>query len=245
MTTTIGAAIRSMALAGTAAILLTPSLNGPASAQDAAPAPVEFHATISVKPEAMDGFLAVMRENARASRAEEGNVSFDVYGREEGGNELFLMERWADRAAVEAHGRTPHLQAVVARVDGDLAAAPQEQPLVRLSPMAPEKPIANPAATRNVAVTIHVKPEMRERFQATLLDVVEPSRAAPGNLAFDVYHHADDENAFFIMERWTSVAEHEAHLEQPYNEPLNAIFEESLAQPLGEGRRLLKDLAPS
>ncbi|AMB43321.1 putative quinol monooxygenase [Methylobacterium sp. AMS5] len=245
MTKTLDAAIRSAALAGTAALLLAASPGGAASAKDAAPTPIEFYASISVKPEAMDGFLAVMRANARASRAEAGNVSFDAYRRADCGNELLLMERWADEAAVEAHGQTPHLQAVVDRVESDLNGAPQELHLVRLSPMAPEKPITDPAATRNVAVTLHVKPEKREAFQQALLDVVEPSRAAPGNFAFDVYCHEDDEGTFFIMERWTNAAAHEAHLAQPYNEPLNAIWAESLARPLGEDRRLLLDAAPS
>lgn len=137
MTKTLDAAIRSAALAGTAALLLAASPGGAASAKDAAPTPIEFYASISVKPEAMDGFLAVMRANARASREEAGNVSFDVYRRADCGNELLLMERWTNAAA------------------------------------------------------------------------------------------------------------HEAHLAQPYNEPLNAIWAESLARPLGEGRRLLSDAAPS
>jgi len=244
MTNTLGTAIRTAALVGTAAFLLAASPGGAASAKDA-PTPIEFYGLISVKPEAMDRFLSVMRANARASREEVGNVSFDVYRGEDGGTELLLMERWADESAVEAHGRTPHLQAVVGRVEGDLNGAPQELHLVRLSPMAPDKPIADPTATRNVAVTLHAKPEKREAFQQALLDVVEPSRAAPGNLAFDVYRHQDDENTFFIMERWTNAAAHEAHLAQPYNEPLNAILEGTLAQPLGKGRRLLSDVAPN
>ncbi|MCJ2032102.1 antibiotic biosynthesis monooxygenase [Methylobacterium sp. J-043] len=204
MTNTLDAAIRSAALAGTAD---PPSRSvpgrgggGAASAKDAAPTPIEFYASISVKPEAMDGFLAVMRANARASREEAGTVSFDAYRRADCGNELLLMERWANEAAVEAHGQTPHLQAVVDRIESDLNGAPQELHLVRLSPMAPEKPITDPAATRNVAVTLHVKPEKREAFQQALLDVVEP---------------------------------------------FNAIWAESLARPLGEGRRLLSDAAPS
>lgn len=62
-------------------------------------------------------FLPLMRENARASVADEpGCLRFDVclpVGGEGGGDgsEVFLYELYADRAAFDAHLASPHYRA--------------------------------------------------------------------------------------------------------------------------------------
>lgn len=204
---------------------------------------VTMFVTLPIQPDALESFLPVMRENIAGSRAEPGNISFDVYRSEGGGADLFLIERWESEAALDTHMQTPHLQAVITRVETDLRAPAEEVRLTRLSDPAPWPEVDDPLPTRNLIVSLQIRPERRDEFVEALLATVEPARAAPGAIVFDVYQHEDDPNALVIIERWESPQAHEAHLEQPYNEPLNAIFEESLARPLAEGRRLLSDVS--
>jgi len=51
-----------------------------------------------------------------------------------------------------------------------------------------------------VCVTIHVKPELAERFLEATLDNARNTRKEPGNLRFDVLRREDDENRFFLYE---------------------------------------------
>ncbi len=44
-----------------------------------------------------------------ASRAEAGNIMYSYYIPTDGGDDLFLLEKWRDEAALAEHGKQPHL----------------------------------------------------------------------------------------------------------------------------------------
>lgn len=202
--------------------------------------------TLPLHEEALDDFMPIMHENVRESRAEPGNIAFNVYSLEDGGSDLFLVELWESEEALASHMETPHLGAVETAVETALRAPATTVNLVELSPTVAPAEIPSPATTRNVIVSLQLLPEERDAFVEVLLDTVEPSRSAPGNLGFDVYQDIEDPNAIVLVERWESAEAHEAHLEQDYNEPLNAIFESSIAEPLvdgPDGRRLAQDVS--
>lgn len=45
-----------------------------------------------------------------ASRAEEGNMKYDYYIPTDGSNDLLLVEKWSDAAALTEHGQMPHFK---------------------------------------------------------------------------------------------------------------------------------------
>ncbi len=62
-----------------------------------------------LKPGAMAAFRQLMDKNARDSCAHEpGCRRFDVLVPSEGGDRVFLYEIYDDRAAFDAHLKTPH-----------------------------------------------------------------------------------------------------------------------------------------
>jgi (4S)-4-hydroxy-5-phosphonooxypentane-2,3-dione isomerase len=72
---------------------------------------VEFE----VKADEVDRFHALIAENARASvRDEPGCLQFDVTRAEDAANRILLYEVYKDRAAFEAHAKTPHFAAFFA-----------------------------------------------------------------------------------------------------------------------------------
>lgn len=199
---------------------------------------------LPLKAGALETFLPVMQANAEASREEAGNISFDVFQGEDGSDTLLLFESWQDRAAHSAHLELPHLKAVEARAGSDFAGTPTSVWVVDV-PGLPghERPsIPNAGSTRNVIVRLHVKPEARETFVNGFAEVIPQARSAPGNYIFDLYQETDNANGFVLLERWESVAAHEAHLGQPYSQKLDGIVPDTLAQP--PERHLLRDVAP-
>ena len=71
---------------------------------------IVLNVTYRCKPGMRDAFLErIMAEGIDiACRAEKGNLKYDYYYPADGGDELLLVEKWQDAAALKAHGETPH-----------------------------------------------------------------------------------------------------------------------------------------
>lgn len=210
--------------------------------------PIYLFNILPVDAAAYDSFLPVMVHNAQQSRQEKGNIAFDVFGKEQGGSSIYLFEQWQSQPALDEHMETPHLQKVINSVEAGIMRDNAEQSsavLRKISTPTHATHIESPADTRNVIVTFNVKADYLARFKEALVDVVTPSRQAPGNLVFEVFQNTNDDNQLVVYERWSSAAQHEDHLKQPYIKALLDIVEQGLAAPLeGNNRLLLKDLAP-
>ena len=71
---------------------------------------IVLNVTYKCKPDMREEFLeAIMADGVDvASRAEEGNIKYDYYTPLEGDDELLLLEKWADDAALDLHREQPH-----------------------------------------------------------------------------------------------------------------------------------------
>jgi quinol monooxygenase YgiN len=71
---------------------------------------IVLNVTYRCKPDMRDAFLErIMAEGIdEACRGEKGNLKYDYYYPADDGDELLLVEKWQDAAALEAHGETPH-----------------------------------------------------------------------------------------------------------------------------------------
>lgn len=66
---------------------------------------VEFE----LKPAHRDAFIALMKEHARLSQAEDGCQQFDVLQAQDEPNKIFFVESWRDQAALEVHSQVPRM----------------------------------------------------------------------------------------------------------------------------------------
>ncbi|MBR6040063.1 MAG: antibiotic biosynthesis monooxygenase [Clostridia bacterium] len=71
---------------------------------------IVLNVTYKCRPELREEFLeAILREGIdEASRKEPGNLKYDYYIPFDGGDDLLLVEKWRDEAALKAHAETPH-----------------------------------------------------------------------------------------------------------------------------------------
>ncbi len=66
--------------------------------------------TMLLKPEYREAFLSAILDDAKSSlQNEPGCVRFDIAQDEQNPNRFFLHEIYKDKAAFEAHVKTPHL----------------------------------------------------------------------------------------------------------------------------------------
>ena len=71
---------------------------------------IVLNVTYKCKPGMNKAFLAKLNEEglAAACRAEDGNIKYHYYLPTDGSDELLLVEKWRDKAALKAHAAQPH-----------------------------------------------------------------------------------------------------------------------------------------
>lgn len=99
----------------------------------AANAHVHVVATLQAQPEHVQELAALLGELARTSRAQAGNLRFDVHQQTSNPHQLITVEHWDGVPSVDAHMTSPHVGAVLAKLGPLLAAPPQ---IVRYSQIA-------------------------------------------------------------------------------------------------------------
>jgi quinol monooxygenase YgiN len=73
-------------------------------------------AKVKAKPESADAVQAALLAVSIPSREDAGCESYQLYVNPEDPTDLVMVEKWADSAAIAAHNKTPHFQAVVAEL---------------------------------------------------------------------------------------------------------------------------------
>lgn len=83
-------------------------------------APAKIVATLTARPGKADDLQALLSGMLAPSRAEPGNLRYDLWRDQADASRFVLDELYADNAAIAAHRATPHFQDYLARI-GDLA----------------------------------------------------------------------------------------------------------------------------
>ncbi len=67
-----------------------------------------------IKPAEIERVLSLLPELAEKTRAESGNLLYSIYQSETDPSELFLIEKYVDAGAADAHRKSGHYQRLVA-----------------------------------------------------------------------------------------------------------------------------------
>jgi quinol monooxygenase YgiN len=78
-----------------------------------------------VRPEYADIWVSLVEEFTAATRAEPGNIFFDLFRSLEDSNLYVLVEAFQDAAAGEAHVNSSHFQAAISQLPKWLSAVPE------------------------------------------------------------------------------------------------------------------------
>jgi quinol monooxygenase YgiN len=85
---------------------------------------------VQVKEGADKQFEAAFAKAIPASRKEKGNLAYDLNRDTENPSRYVVYERWKDLAALEAHLKTPHINALFAELPKVTEGAPESQVLL-------------------------------------------------------------------------------------------------------------------
>lgn len=87
-------------------------------------APIEVVATFEALPGRGEEIVAIVSGELAATRAEEGCLRYDFYRVRRDPEALVMLETWASKDALRAHGSTDRFQAMSARLGPALAGPP-------------------------------------------------------------------------------------------------------------------------
>jgi quinol monooxygenase YgiN len=79
---------------------------------------------VQTKPSEHERFMAAARTLRDATVQEEGNVEYALWSPDGGGSQVLVLERWRDKAALDAHHEVAHMAQFRAAVKGAVAAPP-------------------------------------------------------------------------------------------------------------------------
>ena len=85
------------------------------------------------------------------------------------------------------------------------------------------------------------KPEHRAKALDAIRGILDPTRAEPGCLRFELLTGDGDDSSIYLVERWTDDAALEAHYAQPYIAEVFAAYVDWLAAPVEAVR--MRDVA--
>ncbi|MDH0647789.1 antibiotic biosynthesis monooxygenase [Pseudomonas sp. GD03858] len=97
---------------------------------------IAIFATIQPRPEHREAVERALHQMVARTRAEPGNLRYDLFSREGTILAFELFELYVDEAAVEAHRNSPHYQAYRAAT-GEWLAAPTQVRLAHPLDIAP------------------------------------------------------------------------------------------------------------
>jgi len=217
---------------------------GASTAVQAAEHSFESLATLHVKPASLETFEATLRDNVQHARTEPGNLSFSLFQAKDDPTTLYVLEQWKDKSAYQAHLKQPKLLAMHELAKTALQGSIGHMTLRAVGPGSDVQPahIDNPTTTSDLFVFLTVKPQALHQFRANVSQVIPTFRAAPGNLAFDIFQDKDHPEQMVQLERWGSEALHQDNLKRPVIQTIRTGYAATLAKPMGEGRVLLNDI---
>lgn len=81
-----------------------------------------IHAHLQVKPDQEQAFLGACKTLVEASRAEAGNISYDLMKSTEQDGRFTMVETWKDAEAIAAHNTSEHFTAFGKKASAFMAA---------------------------------------------------------------------------------------------------------------------------
>jgi quinol monooxygenase YgiN len=176
----------------------------------ASPAPdqVTVLAQFVAKPGRENDVCDALLHLVEPSRAEPGNVSYDLHRLKNNPAAFYLLANWADQPALDQHMASPHVRTLLNEgAVPDLVAPPlvsYAQPLTSpdTNPDRP-RPTANSPAQVTLVPFFTIKPGEVDAVRSAHLAMVEPTRAEPGCLGYDLYQSREDPSVMFFYENWT------------------------------------------
>jgi len=155
----------------------------------------------------------LLRQFARASRKEAGNLRIEILQRVGQPDQFVILEAWTDKDAHAAHGAAEHTKQFRDKLQPLLRGPYDERPHTNLSVGPTRAALTGEAATAAIYAVTHVDivPKEKDTGIALVKQLREIGRKDAGNLRFDALTQASRTNHMTVVEIWTDKKALEGH----------------------------------
>jgi quinol monooxygenase YgiN len=187
---------------------------------EASPSPAPDQVTVLAqfvaKPGRENDVCDALLHLVEPSRRQSGNVTYDLHRLNNNPAAFYVLANWADQAALDQQMASEQVRTLLnEQAVPDLVAPPMLNYARPLSSpdTRPDRPRASANSPAQVTLVpfFTIKPGEVEAVRRAHLTMVEPTRAEPGCLDYDLYQSRDDPSVMFFYENWTnqeSLAKH-------------------------------------
>ena len=162
-----------------------------------------------VNPAAKDKAAGLLRQVARQSRKDAGNLRYEVLQRLGQPDQFVVLEAWKDKDALAAHAAAAHTKQFRDNLQGLLRSAYDERPHTAL-----EVGEVRAAAARNAvfAVThVDIVPKLKDEGVALTKELAVTGRKYTANTRFEALTQNSRTNHMTVVEIWADRRAMEAH----------------------------------
>jgi quinol monooxygenase YgiN len=162
---------------------------------------------IEVAPASIDTAIRLLRDHARASSTESGNLRYQLLQRTGRPNHFAILDAWASQTARERSVAAEHTRSFRSALEPLLYAPYDERPSTPIMGTAAE------GGEGEVYVVTHVDiiPTALEEGRALVDALAQASRDEPGAVDFGVIAQNNRRNHMTVFEVWASAAQQVAH----------------------------------
>ena len=153
------------------------------------------------------------------SRAEPGNISFDVHESKNMPWAFYVLGNWTTEASLDEHSASGHIRIFQDQAEPDLVASPTQTRARMLSSPDANPNRARPSSGSSSQVTLvpffSIKPGQVDAVRDAHLRMIDGTRAEPGCMDYDLYQSVDDPSIMFFYENWTDQVALDQHMNTP------------------------------
>lgn len=172
------------------------------------------------KPDRADDVRQALLQMVEPTRAESGNVSYDLHQLKNNPAAFYVLANWANQGALDLHMDSAYVTILLdERTVPDLVAPPMASYARPLSnpDTRSDRPRASASSPAQVTLVpfFTIKPDEVDAVRRAHLVMVEPTRAEPGCLDYDLYQSSEDPSVMFFYENWSDSDALAAHMNTP------------------------------
>ena len=167
------------------------------------------------KPQEEGALREALLNMVQPTRAERGNVVFDVLVPKDNPAQFFVWELWQTESAAETHNRSnpevafrQHLLAPMSRFRARM--------LSQFDTSATKKHPAGSVSQLTLVPFFIAKEGKAMAIRDAQLAMVEPTWSEPGNIDYDLYESIKNPNIILFFENWNDKTALDLHMAKPY-----------------------------
>ncbi len=183
-----------------------------AQAQDGAVYAVSY---IDAAPAARAAVASALKQEANASRKDDGNLRYEVLQRTSPSSQFAIVSIWKDQKAYDAHMAAAHTKEFREKMKPQLISAIDDR--LHSGMEAKEAAAKIPAGTIFVVTHVDVPPPKKDDCIAALKTLVADSRKEAGVVRFEVFQQSSRPNHFTVVEIWKNQKAYDDHITSAHN----------------------------